>query len=172
MTGEDPFAPAAGRPTWLVTLADLALLLIGFFVLMQANRSLSPAELARGMAAGFGITEPDPIAVEARGIEGFAPGAADVAAAPHDLVAWAKQATRDPRVALTVTGATDGSAADVDLLSHSAAVLAANRAAAVVALLADAGVPVARTIITTAPRPAGRRVVVTLAFAGEQEKKP
>jgi hypothetical protein len=51
-------------------------------------------------------------------------------------------------------------------------VLAANRAAAVVALLADAGVPVARTVITTAPRPAGRRVVVTLAFAGEQEKKP
>lgn len=172
MTDEDPFAPATARPLWLVTLADLALLLVGFFVLLQANRTIPPAELARGMAAGFGAPAPAPIAVEARGVVGFAPGAAEVAEAPAALVAWARQATRDPRVALTVTGATDGTAADVDLASGSAAVLAADRAAAVVALLADAGVPVARTVITTAARPAGRRVIVTLAFAGEKEKQP
>ena len=172
MIADDPFAPAPSRPLWLVTLADLALLLGGFFVLLQANRTIPPAELARGMAAGFGAAAPAPIAVDAHAIDGFAPGAPDLAALPAEVAAWARQATRDPRVALSVTGSTDGTAADVDPASGSAAVLAANRAGAVVARLAGAGVPVARTVITTAPRPAGRRVVVTLAFAGEKEKQP
>lgn len=169
---EDPFAPAPSRPIWLVTLADLALLLVGFFVLMQANGAVPPKELARGIAEGFGASAPEPIAVEAQGVAGFAPGAADLPALPDELVDWAKQAVRDPRVALTVTGTTDGSAGDVDRGSGSAAVLAADRARAVVTALAAAGVPVARILITTAPLPAGRRVVVTLAFAGEQGHKP
>ena len=53
---------APGRPLWLVTLADLALLLVGFFVLLQANQTLSPRELARGIAQGFGV-EPAPAAM-------------------------------------------------------------------------------------------------------------
>ena len=165
----DPFAPVPSRPVWLMTLADLALLLVGFFVLLQANRTIPPAELARGIAEGFGAVAPAPIAVEAHGVAGFAPGAAD-AAPSAALDRWAREATRDPRVALTVTGGTDGTAADVDRASGSATVLAANRAARVVALLSAAGVPVARATIATAPKPIGRRVVVTLAFAGEQEK--
>ncbi|MGJ3628910.1 MotA/TolQ/ExbB proton channel family protein [Sphingomonas sp. MMS24-JH45] len=145
--------------------------------LMQANHTIPPEKL--GMLAGRRVrgrvrirvdTAPAPIAVEAHDVAGFAPGATHVAALPPGLVAWAKATARDPRVALTVTGSTDGTADDVDLASGSAAVLAADRAGAVVARLADAGVPVARTTIATAARPAGRRVVVTLAFAGEEEK--
>ncbi|KQT35129.1 hypothetical protein ASG29_03135 [Sphingomonas sp. Leaf412] len=158
---------------WLMTLADLALLLVGFFVLMQANTVIPSKDLARGIAEGFGAAPaPAPIAVDAHLVAGFAPGAADLPGLPAPLVAWATAATRDPRVALTVTGAVDGSAADTDRATRSATLLAADRARAVLAALAAAGVPVARAAIATAPIPAGRRVVVTLAFAGEGEKKP
>ena len=162
---DDPLCPPAARPVWLVTLADLALLLVGFFVLMQANR-LDPKEIARGMAEGFGVAAPA-MPVEAQAVRGFAPGSAlppDLAA----LAAWARTATRDPRVALTVTGATDG-AAD-DRAEGSAALLAADRARAVAAALARAGVT--RAQIATDPRPSGRHVIVTLAFAGEEGKLP
>ncbi|WP_137788436.1 flagellar motor protein MotB [Sphingomonas sp. 3P27F8] len=50
MTGETAFdefpARAPARPLWLMTLADLALLLVGFFVLLQANQTLDPHKLA------------------------------------------------------------------------------------------------------------------------------
>ena len=52
--GDYPDAPAT-RALWLVTLADLALLLVGFFVLLQANQHLDRKALARGMREGFGI---------------------------------------------------------------------------------------------------------------------
>ena len=173
MTTDDPFDVGPARPTWLVTLADLALLLVGFFVLLQANTTPS-RDLARGIADGFGIATPAPdpvIAVDAHGVAGFAPSAAAPAEVPADVLAWAIAATRDPRVALTVTGAVDGSPGDVDPITGSAAILAADRARAVLAALARAGVPVARISLATAARPAGRRVLVTLAFAGEKESK-
>ena len=44
MTAEDFPAPAASR-AWMVTLADLALLLVGFFVLLQANHEVPPREI-------------------------------------------------------------------------------------------------------------------------------
>lgn len=162
---DDPLAPAAARPLWLVTLADLALLLVGFFVLMQANRTLDPKDIARGMAEGFGVEAPA-LPVEAQAVRGFAPGSAT----PPDLralVAWARAATRDPRVALTVTGAADRSPADV---AAGGALLAADRARAVAAVLAQAGV--ARLSIATDPRVSGRHVIVTLAFAGEEGSQP
>ena len=43
----------AAKPLWLITLADLALLLVGFFVLVQAT-SLDRAALAKGLRAGPG----------------------------------------------------------------------------------------------------------------------
>ena len=42
---------------------------------------------------------------------------------------WAREALADPRVRLSIVGSTDGSAADVDPVTHSAVVLAADRAA-------------------------------------------
>ncbi|MDR6788963.1 flagellar motor protein MotB [Sphingomonas sp. BE138] len=163
---------APGRPLWLVTLADLALLLVGFFVLLQANQTLSPRELARGIAQGFGV-EPAPAAmpVASHGVADFAPGSAALPQRPDALLGWAKGELRDPRVRLTVTGGTDGSAQDVDPASHSATVLAADRARAVAAALVAAGVPDARLLLSTTPARGPRAVVVTLAFAGETPNK-
>ncbi|WP_306286416.1 flagellar motor protein MotB, partial [Sphingomonas sp. Ant20] len=59
MTVGDYPEPQPGRPLWLITLADLALLLVGFFVLLQAtqtasDRPLAPRALAAGLREGFG----------------------------------------------------------------------------------------------------------------------
>lgn len=161
--------PAPARPVWLMTLADLALLLVGFFVLLQA--SAQPHAVAEALRQTFGgqgavaATEPaTPMPVMAAGLLDFAPGSAALPDSPAAVVAWAREAARDPRVAMTVTGSTDGTAADVDPLTGSAAILAADRARALAATLA----PVSRRItLTTATRPGRRAAIVTLAFAGD-----
>ncbi|WP_245842151.1 MULTISPECIES: flagellar motor protein MotB [Sphingomonas] len=178
MTADDLPLPAPARPLWLVTLADLSLLLVGFFVLLQADRDLDPKRLAEGLAAGFGVTAAA-MPVAGNAIDGFAPGSADLPRDPAALAAWAAAELRDPRVRLTVTGVADNAPGhgDVDPASGSAAVLAADRARATVAALSRAGVPDARIDITTALRPGRRAVIVTLAFAGDpsvasQGKRP
>jgi hypothetical protein len=165
--------PVTGKPAWLMTLADLALLLVGFFVFVQASQHLDGKALARGIREGFGAapsaaptTPGDPIPVAAAAMLGFAPGSASLPSAPDGLIAWAHAVTRDPRVTLKVAGGTDGSPADVDTPTGSGAVLAADRARAVAAALAEAhAVPAGRLTITGATN--GRRsVIVTLAFSG------
>lgn len=153
---------APARPLWLVTLADLALLLVGFLVLVQATQ-LDRRALAQGLREGFGAAPPaeEPIPVAAAGMMTFAPGSDVLPAAPAGLVAWARAALADPRVSLRVAGSVDGSAADVDPLTRSGAVLATDRARAVAAALAE--VAPGRMTVTTA-RPGRRQVVVTLAF--------
>jgi flagellar motor protein MotB len=173
MSDEDLLADdAPARALWLMTLADLALLLVGFFVLLQANQQLDPRALAAGLAEGFGAEAPAAMPVASYGVAGFAPGSATPPGTPAGLAAWARAELRDPRVSLTVTGATDGTAADVDPRARSATLLAADRARAVAAALAAAGVPDARLGLATAVRPGRRQVLVTLAFAGEQGKQP
>lgn len=167
----DAFPPAvAGRPLWLMTLADLALLLVGFLVLIGATRHDARGALASGLRGRFGeITAPVATAampVAAAGLTSFAPGSAALPADPAGLIAWAREAVRDPRVTLTVTGSTDGSAADLDPASGNAALLAADRARAIAVQLA-AVVPAGRLTVATAPRPGQRAALVTLAFAGE-----
>ena len=59
--------PPPARPLWLWTLADLALLLVGFFVLVQATDRQA---LAKGLREGFGgavvdSVKPDPIPLAA-----------------------------------------------------------------------------------------------------------
>lgn len=159
------------RPVWLITLADLALLLVGFFVLLQANQQLDPRALAAGMAEGFGVQAPV-MAVASQSLDGFATGSAELPAPPDTLVAWARAEARDPRIRLTVTGATDGTPADIDAFSGSATLLAIDRARAVVAALADAGIPDSRIAIATAVHPRRRHAFVTIAFAGEAGKQP
>lgn len=166
----DDFFPdmRPARPIWLVTLADLALLLVGFFVLLQANQSLDQRALARGLREGFGFAAPvEPMPVAAAAPVSFASGSAQTGPLAAGIADWAQEAVRDPNVTLKITATTDGSAADVDTVTGSAAVLAADRARAVAAALADI-VPSDRLTITTAAAPTpGRRVVlVTLGFAG------
>ena len=169
MTADYP-ETRAGRPLWLVTLADLALLLVGFFVLLQSNQTLDRAALARGMREGFGVYAPDPppIPVAADGIAGFATGSATLPSSPDALIAWARDAGSDPRVLLTVTGSVDGTAGDVDPATGSAAILAVDRARAVAARLA-AATP-ARIAIATSPQAGRRAATGTLAFAGERKE--
>jgi len=169
MTADEFPTLAQGRPLWLMTLADLALLLVGFFVLLQANQQLDKTAFASGFRAGFGASAdkapPEPMPVAAAAMLNFAPGSATLPAAPDSLIAWAREAARDPRVTLKVTGSTDGTPADVDPATRSAAVLAADRARAVAAALA--AVAPGRLLIVNAAAPSRRSVIVTLAFAGE-----
>lgn len=174
-------AAAQGRPLWLITLADLALLLVGFFVLLQANQKLDPHALADGLRQGFGAhtatgpaaaiapAPPPPMPLAANAVHDFAPGSAALPAAPDALVAWARDAVRDPRVMLTVTGGVDGSTADVDRASGSGIVLATDRARAVAAALGT--VAPGRILVSTTNRPGPRQVTVTLAFAGEGKSR-
>ncbi|OYY90551.1 MAG: flagellar motor protein MotB [Sphingomonas sp. 28-66-16] len=169
---------------WLVTLADLALLLVGFFVLVQANQTLDRKALADGLRAGFGVTatapsadvardiRPDPMPVGAASVEGFAPGSSMLPRSPEALIGWARDATGDPRVILEIAGSVDRSTIDVDRASGSGAVLAIDRARAVAVALAAAGaVPGDRIAIRAAAGDAGRpgrRVMLTIGYVGDR----
>ncbi|MEG3092443.1 hypothetical protein [Sphingomonas sp. PB1R3] len=174
---EFPATPP-GRPLWLVTLADLALLLVGFLVLVQAMGSERRPALVDALRAEFGwatpvphvpVAAPPPIMPVAAAALRFAPGSAEPLDPDPLLVPWAREALADPRVRLSVTAATDGSAADVDPLTHSAVVLAADRARAAAALIG----PVAadRLTLSTATAPGQRTALVTLVFSGESQRK-
>ena len=164
---------APARPPWLMTLADLALLLVGFFVFVQAGQQLDQGALAKGIREGFGVHDAasavPPMATTAAAISGFAAGSAELPQDPAALIAWAREATRDVRVVLRVAGAVDGTAADVDAVTRSGAVLAADRARSVATILLVArAVPADRLTLTTA-RAGHRAVTVTTAFAGTRQ---
>ena len=163
-SGDDPlFDEAPARPIWLMTLADLALLLVGFFVFLQANQSLGPSEIAAAMRAGF-TDQPVAMAVDLAVVRGFEPGSAETADGEAALD-WARSATRDPRTILKITGEVDGSAADVDPATGSGPILAADRARAVAAgLVASGAVSPERIQIATST--GHRRAVLTLGFDG------
>lgn len=163
MTADQLLDDEPRRPIWLITLADLMLLLVGFFVFLQANPALSARAIADGMREGFGIAREAPMAVDANIVGGFAVGSATVPAS--DVARWAQAALADPRIVVRVIGATDGTTADVDPATHSAAILAADRARAVAAMLAR-DIPADRLAIETRPG-AGRAVQLHLAFAGQ-----
>lgn len=165
------------RPAWLMTLADLALLLVGFFVFIQATdrqTAVKRAAMAAGIRDAFGgdargAVTPS-IAIDANIVRGFASGSADLPATPSALLAWAADGTRDPRTRLIVTGYADGT--EADRLDGSALALAARRAAAVAAAIeADGNVPADRLRISGAiapaaqhGKPAARSASVTISF--------
>jgi hypothetical protein len=76
-------------------------------------------------------------------------------------------------VSLRISGAVDGTPRDVDPVTGSGAMLAADRARAVATLLLAAhAVPADRLTIVTAARPAGRAVTITTGFAGNGTNLP
>jgi hypothetical protein len=155
---------APPRALWVVTLADLALLLVGFLLLIQATKDTGA--LTKGLRESFGEAPAPAMPVLATATREFAVGSAVLGAEPQ-LATWARDAVRDPRVTLLITGAVDGTQADVDRATGSGAVLAADRARAVAALLAVA-VRADRLTITTTVAPGRRAASVSLAFAGER----
>ncbi len=177
---DDDDAPA--RPLWLVTLADLGLLLLGFFVFVQASQHLDPAAVRASIREGFGVATartaaapaPAPAAEPAMAqqlgsVDGFAPGSAHIATDTAALVRWVRGATTDPRTQVRIAAGTDGSAGDVDPITNSAALLAADRARAVAVALVESGA-IAPDRIQFAggeAAPRARRVLIAIGFAGD-----
>lgn len=173
MTLDTLLDPPPVRPLWLWTLADLALLLVGFFVLVQATDRHALGNGLRERFAGAAppaatsapiATPPAPIPL-ASGAVTFAAGSS----VPEDagaLLDFAAASLRDPRVSLRVTGSTDGSDMDRDRSTGSAVLLASDRARAVTAYLIAHGIAPARINIA-APAIGRRGAIVTMSFTGE-----
>ncbi|WP_231621687.1 OmpA family protein [Sphingomonas sp. 37zxx] len=164
-------AMTADRPLWLITLADLSLLLVGFFVLLQTDM-IDRQALATAIRAGFDAPDamPAPIALDRAVVRGFAVGQAALPATIAPALRWAASAARDPRTRLLVTGHVDGSRADRDPLADNAALLASDRARAVAAALVRAGVVGRdRIMISTDPAASGRQVTLAVGFAGNAD---
>lgn len=153
-----------GKPLWLITLADLSLLLVGFFVFLQATSHKPRPEqeaIQAGIREAFGGVGAAPLAVDANVLAGFAHGSA---ALPQDTAAiagWARDALADPRTRLIVTGYADGSPAD--RVNGSALALAGLRAEAVVAAL-GAAIPPDRLRVAAATAPGARRVTLAISY--------
>ncbi|PCD02482.1 flagellar motor protein MotB [Sphingomonas spermidinifaciens] len=158
------------RPLWLVTLADLCLLLVGFFVFVQSSQ-LDRRQLAAAIRKGFdgALPEAEPITLDRAAVRGF--GIADAATPPlGHLIGWAREAAADPRTTITVTGSTDGSSADRDPLTGAAPILAADRARGVAATLVRGGaISRDRIVISTDPASNGRHVLLSVGFAGGRQ---
>jgi flagellar motor protein MotB len=152
------------KPLWLITLADLSLLLVGFFVFLQATSHKPRPEreaIQAGIREAFGGMGEAPLAVEANVVTGFASGSA---ALPRDTAAiagWARDALADPRTRLIVTGYADGSSAD--RAEDSALTLAGLRAEAVAAAIGSAVTP-DRLRLGAAIAPGARRVTLAISY--------
>ena len=157
-------SPRAARPLWLITLADLSLLLVGFFVFMQATAhkpAREQAAIEAGIRKAFGGDAEARLAVEANAIAGFAPGSAALPPDTPAVAAWARDALGDPRTKLIVTGYADGGPAD--RLAGSALALAGLRADAARAAL-DGAVRPDRVRLAAAVAPGARRVTLAISY--------
>ena len=151
------------RPLWLVTLADLSLLLVGFFVFLQATAQKprqDQAAIEAGIRQAFGGSAEPRLAVDANAIAGFAPGSASLPGSIGAIQDWAHDAVGDPRTRLVVTGYADGSAAD--RLDGSSLALAGLRADTVAAALT--AVPRERIRLGASVAPGARRVLLTISY--------
>lgn len=147
---------------WLMTLADLSLLLVGFFVFMQATALKSQpkqAAISAGIREAFGGAADVRLAVEANVISGFAPTSAALPRDADAIVIWARDALADPRTKLIVTGYAD----PAERGGGSTLALAGRRADAVVAAFGDT-VPADRILLAAAVMPDARRVTLVISY--------
>lgn len=153
-----------GRPLWLITLADLALLLVGFFVFLQATSYKPKSEqtaIQAGIREAFGGAAAARLAVDANVIAGFPAGSARL---PRDIAAmkdWARGALADPRTHLVVTGFADGTS--VDQLDGSSLALAGLRADTIVTALHGV-IPRDRIRLGADVVPGARRVILAISY--------
>ncbi|GAA0725943.1 flagellar motor protein MotB [Sphingomonas japonica] len=171
------FDEPVARPLWLITLADLSLLLLGFFVFLQAARSIDEARMVDGVRQAFGGDTSEPamaaMPVDLAIVGGFASGSALVSGSVTDIARWLDDAARDPRTTVTLTGVT-GSASDVDPRTGSRDILAIDRARAVAAqLVASGAIDPARLRIGAAATGTRGHVALTIGFTGSlAEERP
>jgi flagellar motor protein MotB len=166
-------------PLWLMTLADLALLLVGCFALLQATSRLGEkdrTQIVAGLRSAFGgselqMEEEASVAVGINRVGGFAPGSDQSSGDHAALIDWVRANMTDGRTLLDIIGHADGSAAD--RIDGSAVSLAARRAATVAAMIERSGaLPRDRLLITVdmpaEDRPADasrRRVDIRIIYA-------
>jgi len=148
------------RPVWLITLADLSLLLVGFFVFLKASET-DPRALAAQIRAGFVEERAPAMPVDIAAVGGFAVGSAEIVDASAALD-WARSAARDPRTRLHVTGEVDNTPGDVDPLTGSGPILA------VAARLVRSGAISPERILLSTGR-GQRRAVLTLGYDGGRQ---
>lgn len=170
-----PSTPRPQRPVartiWIATLADLSLLMVGFFALLQATRPAERPAMVQAIRAGLTDSlAPPAMALEIAAVSPFAAGSAlPPPAAMQAAITWARDAARDPRTRIEVIGVTDPEG-DVDPMTGSAPLLAADRARAVATALVRAGaVRPDRITIAATGAPAARGVQLRLAFSGSNE---
>jgi hypothetical protein len=130
-------------PRWAVSLADLALLLLGFFVLLQAG---SPGAVAAGARAAFGAQPGAGPLVRARAERWFEPGEARLRGpARARLLAIGREAARGGARVTVESRGRGGGARRFDGWE-----LAAARAAAVARALTEGGLDEAKVTIRLA----------------------
>lgn len=159
------------RSTWLVTLADLALLLLGFLAMLAAAQDDAARQrLAAAVRTGFVGEERGSVTVESARIAGFAPGSLALPASAAGALDWLALAAADPRTIVVVSGSSDGTAADTAVGGPLAT--AAMRAEAVAGAIVAAGIlPAARirTEAQLAPGAAGRRVDLGIRYTNARK---
>lgn len=157
-------AARSGRPLWLMTLADLSLLLVGFFVFLQATAHKPKKEqdaIGASIRTAFGGSAIPEIAVAANTIDGFAAGGGALPHGIDDAANWARDALADPRTRLIVTGYADGG--PDDRLAGSGLALAGLRAETVAAALSGR-IPRDRIRTGAAVLPGARRVTLVISY--------
>ena len=149
-------------PRWAMSLADLCLLLLGFFVILYTGKA-DVQDIARATREAFGSEEDDPFVIEAEAAQFFEDGEARL--------------TRDGRARFLAVGrraAALGRKVQIESVGKSGDVsrfdgweLSAARAAAVARMVELGGVPSDRIDITmppdrrTPPPPPGQQITVT-----------
>lgn len=166
--------PAKAKPLWLTTLADLALLLLGFFVFLHASNALDKAAIANSIRAAFGAQTPiapqPELPTDMARVTGFAPGKAIADRQALGAIAdWAARAAQDPRTTLRLTGSVDGSVSDRDAATGSGTILGYDRARSVAVALIDAHAIAADRIAIAPPAGGERAVRLTIEYAGTRQ---
>ena len=166
--------PQKRTARWVMTLADLALLLLGFLVMVHATEKRGTSrQVARAMRAalgdsgtsaiqvGIGGTEQPP-ALDANALAGFSAGSAALPAAVYPIAQWLRQAAADPRSRVLVTGHSDDREAD---RSTGGLVLASSRADTVArALIKTGAITADRVDLAASAGGRSRRVEITISF--------
>jgi hypothetical protein len=136
---------AAGRQRWALSFADLCLLLLGFFVMLQARPE--PRHLSSGFRQAFG--DRSPAVLERRATSMFQPGEAILTSAGADQVTTFARGGGGERWTVSSRGTDPGSA------RFDGWELAAARTAAVARALQQAGVAQERIAIAIDPATGG-----------------